>query len=87
MRGVDQRNCAISDCTSSRPGNTLAQLWAAVVVASYQPGSPGQQLLHHSLFQCAGLGEPDFEGGGLGVHIGKDGGDGGLFFKGRQAYL
>ena len=46
---------------------------------SNQSRSSGQQLLHHALLEGAGLGQPGFEGGDLGVHVGEHGGDGGLF--------
>jgi hypothetical protein len=43
--------------------------------------------VHHALFDLAGFGELGFEGGDFGVHIGEDGGDGGLFFKFRNLYF
>ena len=38
--------------------------------------------MHHALLDLAGFGELGFEGGDFGVHVGEDGGDGGLFGKG-----
>ena len=45
---------------------------------SYQPNPPGQQRLHHGLLDLARFGELGFERGEFGVHVGEDGGDGGL---------
>jgi hypothetical protein len=39
------------------------------------------------LLQGAGLGELDFEGGDFGVHVGENGGEGGLFGFSRLAML
>ena len=53
---------------------------------SYQPNPPGQEFLHHAVLEGAGLVAAGFEGGQFGVHVGEDGGDGGLFgFGWRQA--
>lgn len=38
-----------------------------------------QPLLPHALFERAGLVSASFEGGDFGIHVGEDGGDGGLF--------
>ena len=46
---------------------------------SYEPRPPGEQLLHHRLLEGTGLVAAGFEGGQLGVHVGEDGGDGGVF--------
>src|SRR5690348_567161 len=37
-----------------------------------------KQLLHHRLFQIAGLGAAAFQRGNFSLHIGEDGGDGAL---------
>ena len=52
---------------------------------SYQPYLSGQQIVHHALLEFAGFGEAGFEGGNLGVHVGEDGGDGGLFVGLRKS--
>ena len=46
---------------------------------SYESCSPGQQFLHHALLEGAGLVAPLLQRGDLRVHVGEDGGDGGLF--------
>ena len=46
---------------------------------SYKANPSGEQFLHHALLEAAGLGELGFQRGDLGVHVGEDGGDGGLF--------
>ena len=50
---------------------------------SYETDPPGQQVLHHSLFDFAVLGELGFEGCDLGIHVGENGGDGGLLGHAR----
>ena len=49
--------------------------------ASNQADPSRQQILHHPLLERAGLGEASFEGGEFGVHVGENGGDGGLFVE------
>ena len=44
-----------------------------------EPRLAGEQLLHHGLLEVAGLVAAGFERRQLGVHVGEDGGDGGLF--------
>ncbi len=46
---------------------------------SQQADPAGEELLHHAVLELAGLGELGFEGGEVGVHVGEDCGDGGLF--------
>ena len=53
-------------------------------ISSYQPYAPGQQHLHHALLKCPGFVAAGFQGGEFGVHVGEDGGDGGLFGNRRQ---
>ena len=38
-----------------------------------------EQFLHHALLELAGFGELRLQRGDLRVHVGEDGGDGGLF--------
>ena len=35
--------------------------------------------MHHALLEGAGFGELGFQFGDFGIHVGEDGGDGGLF--------
>lgn len=44
-----------------------------------QPNPAGEEFLHHALFDEASFGEACFESLDLGVHVGKDFGDDGLF--------
>lgn len=53
-------------------------------MAPYQPCLPGEQFLHHTLFEGARLGQPLLQRLDLGIHVGEDGGDGGLFGHGGQ---
>ncbi len=46
---------------------------------SYDAYPPRQQLLHHALLEIAGLVPARFQGRDVGVHVGEDGGYGGLF--------
>ena len=50
-------------------------------ISSYQPDAPGQQNLHHALLKRTGLVAAGCQGGEFGVHVGEDGGDGGLFSR------
>ena len=45
---------------------------------SWQANLPGEQLVHHALLEGTGFGELGFQFGDFGVHVGEDGGDGGL---------
>ena len=46
-----------------------------------QPDPSGEEFLHHTLLELVGFGQLGFQRGDLGVHVGEDGGDGGLFEK------
>jgi hypothetical protein len=46
---------------------------------SYEARPSSEQLLHHRLLERAGLFAAGFQRRQLGVHVGEDGGDGGLF--------
>ena len=43
-----------------------------------------QQLLHHALLHGLRLVELFFQRGDVGIHVGEDGGDGGLFLISRS---
>ena len=58
-----------------------------MVVRSYQPGFSGEQFLHHGLFESRVLARRRFQGRDLGVHVGEDSGDGGLFWERRERLL
>ena len=55
--------------------------------SSYQSYPPREQVVHHALLELAGFGELGFEGGDFGVHVGEDGGDGGLFGNWRNSEI
>ena len=58
-----------------------------IVIRDGQADGAGEELLHHTLLDGAGLVEAVFQRGDLGVHVGEDGGNGLLFGEGREGYL
>ena len=81
---------------SSRQDDFHSTLWDSGVmgvvvfrvgIGDGQPDGTGEELLHHTLLDRAGLVEAALQRGDLGVHVGEEGGDGLLFRERREGDL
>ena len=77
--GVAERVAAGTRSRASGSGSRAGRRCSCRRLRFHQPYLAGEELLHHALLDHAGLVAAGFEGGDLGVHVGEDGGDGGLF--------
>src|SRR3990172_85788 len=76
------------------PDMRFIHFWCGCVLSAYksmmlghryglitQANASSEQVIHHALLYLAGFGEFGFQGSDLGIHVGEDSGDGGLFFN------
>ncbi len=80
--GVPRNAAALGNAEhrlGSSPSCFVAKLVLGVPRHSYQPNLTRQQIMHHSLLDLAGFGQFGFQRVDFGIHVGEDGGDGGLF--------
>jgi len=82
--GFPRRNCQAGAWRSKFAklvfGVPSAKLGLGVpIIYSYQPYLTREQIMHHALLDVAGFSQLGFQSGDFGIHVGEDGGDGGLF--------